>query len=89
VSANLKIFLDGLRTGCLVTRVQRVVINDTEPSWVPVANSVPLGLVLDLVLFSIILSDLNEGIEFTLSKLAGDTKLRGVADTPESCAAIQ
>ena len=41
---------------------------------------------LGLILFSIFISFLNEGIESTLSKF--DMKL-GVANTPEGCAAIQ
>ena len=44
---------------------------------------------MDPVLFKLFTNDLDNGMERTFSKFSGDTKLGGVADTPEGCAAIQ
>ena len=74
-----------MRTG----RTQRVVVSSTESSLKHVARVVPQGSVLCLVLLSTFISNLDEGIECILSKFANDTKLGGVADTLEGCAAIQ
>ncbi len=60
-----------------------------QNSWRPVASGIPQRLVPSLIWLSIFFSDLSEGIESTLSKFPDNTKLVGVADIPEGCAAIQ
>ena len=60
------------------------MISSAESSWRPVTSSVPQGLVL----FNIFISDLDEGIECTLSKFA-DVEMRRMVDTLEVCDAIQ
>ncbi|GAB0179111.1 cAMP-dependent protein kinase inhibitor alpha [Grus japonensis] len=59
------------------------------PKWRSVTSSVPRGLVLGLGLFNIFVSDMDSGIEVTLSKFANNTKLCCAVDTLEGRDAIQ
>lgn len=45
--------------------------------------------VLGAILFDIFINDLEDGTKHTLSNFSDDTKLAGVADTPEDHVAIR
>jgi len=64
-------------------RFQRVVVNSSISRWRSVKSRVLWGPVLGQVPFNNFINDIDSGIQHILIKFADDTKLSGVANTPE------
>jgi len=66
-----------------------MLTSGAKSSWRPITRSAYHGSVLGSMLINTAIHDLDDWAACTLSKVAEDIKLGGVADTPEGSAAIQ
>ena len=67
----------------LLDRTPGMMVNGSMSAWRSVMSGIPPGSLLGLVLFNIFISDINNGIEHTLSKFVDHTKLCDVVNMRE------
>ena len=60
-----------------------MVVNGFMSRWQLVRSGIPQGSILEPVLFNVFINDIDSGIEHTLSRLAGGTRLSSAVDTVE------
>lgn len=70
---------------CWTDKLKVLWSTGTKPS----PSNVPQGPILDLILFNILINDLNGGTKYTFRRYADDIKLEWVVDRSDDCAAIQ
>ena len=61
--------------GWLNGRHQRVVLNGSQPSWLPVLSGIPQGSVLGPVLLTIYINNTEQNVHLHTIKFADDTKV--------------
>lgn len=70
-------------------RAQRVVVDGATLGWQLVTSGVSQGSILGLVLFNLLINDLDAGVGSIIGKFADDAKLRGAVDSLEGQEVLQ
>ena len=80
--------LNSLIGNMLQNRRQRVVVNGSNSSWVPVRSGVPQGTVIGPILFLIYINDIKEGISSPMRLFADDSIIYRVINTMDDHLAL-